>query len=297
MHHTIPLLVARLVCHETQIQEIQDHLEEHRVKRLEAIEQGIEGLHGNIKATQQDFKAPQDTLHESREQIRDLEIRLEDIEASLQESEARQIRLSERKKRTCIYFIFFFAIKIAIGLNVFQHDPSPHGRILLLVFLLNSFHREGPQNSAMISRCSNNIMENLYQKHGLVSRTYYKKSLIVASTFGSKSKFFMAMSIPSQDKPLTKWPVLERPNGFAKPVKTITLPQDVLSTSDCRLIELKNQVQRLMEAHLAPTQPTQVNKVTTLCEISSGPCDTQYYMEDPEQAFVENASSHTNEAR
>nr|GEZ87153.1 MAK10-like protein [Tanacetum cinerariifolium] len=52
-----------------------------------------------------------------------------------------------------------------------------------------------------------------------------------------------------------------------------------------------------MEAHLAPTQPTQVNKVTTLCEISSGPCDTQYYMEDPEQAFVENASSHTNEAR
>nr|GEW33244.1 reverse transcriptase domain-containing protein [Tanacetum cinerariifolium] len=120
-------------------------------------------------------------------------------------------------------------LKIEIGLNVFQHDPSPHGRILLLVFLLNSFHRKGPQNSAMISRCSNNIMENLYQKHGLVSRTYYKKSLIVASTFGSKSKIFMAMSIPSQDKPLTKWPV--------------------------------------------------------------------YYMEDLEQAFVENASSHTNEAR
>ncbi|GKE70375.1 hypothetical protein Tco_1528447 [Tanacetum coccineum] len=41
-------------------------------------------------------------------------------------------------------------------------DPSPHGRILLPDSLLNSFHREGPQNSAMISRCSNNIMENLY---------------------------------------------------------------------------------------------------------------------------------------
>ncbi|GJY78077.1 MAK10-like protein [Tanacetum coccineum] len=40
---------------------------------------------------------------------------------------------------------------------------------------------------------------------------------------------------------------------FAKPVKAITLPQDVLSTSDCRLIELENQVQRLMDAHLAPT--------------------------------------------
>ncbi|GJV55460.1 hypothetical protein Tco_1456465 [Tanacetum coccineum] len=31
---------------------------------------------------------------------------------------------------------------LAIGLNVFQQDPSPHGRIILLVFLLNSFHRK-----------------------------------------------------------------------------------------------------------------------------------------------------------
>ncbi|GJW78343.1 hypothetical protein Tco_0140025 [Tanacetum coccineum] len=43
------------------------------------------------------------------------------------------------------------------------------------------------------------------------------------------------------------------PRDFAKPVKAIALPQDVPSTSDHRLIELKNQVQRLMEAHLAPT--------------------------------------------
>ncbi|GKE30556.1 hypothetical protein Tco_1445940 [Tanacetum coccineum] len=65
------------------------------------------------------------------------------------------------------------------------------------------------------------------------------------------------------------------PKDFAKPVKAIALPQDVLSTSDCRLIELENQVKRLMEAHLAPTQPTQVNKITTSCEICSGPHDTQ----------------------
>ncbi|GJR06528.1 hypothetical protein Tco_0529512 [Tanacetum coccineum] len=127
-------------------------------------------------------------------------------------------------------------------------------------------------------------MENLYLKHGLVSRTYYKKSLIMASTFGSKSKSFMTMSIPSQDEPLTNRPV------------AISLPQDVPSTSDRRLIELENQVQRLMEAHLAPTQPTQVNKITTSCEICSGPHDTQYCMEDPEQAFVEYASSRTDEA-
>nr|GEV83945.1 hypothetical protein [Tanacetum cinerariifolium] len=42
------------------------------------------------------------------------------------------------------------------------------------------------------------------------------------------------------------------PRDFAKPVKEISLPQDVPSTSDHRLVELENQVQRLMEAHLAP---------------------------------------------
>nr|GEU62316.1 MAK10-like protein [Tanacetum cinerariifolium] len=86
------------------------------------------------------------------------------------------------------------------------------------------------------------------------------------------------------------------PMDFTKPVKAITLPQDVPSTSGRRLIELENQVQRLMKAHLAPTQPTQMNKITTSYEICSGPYDTQYYMEDPEKAFVEYASSRTKEA-
>nr|GEV23761.1 MAK10-like protein [Tanacetum cinerariifolium] len=132
-------------------------------------------------------------------------------------------------------------IELTIGNNV---DPSPHGRILLPDSLLNSFHREGPQNSRIS---------------------------------------------PS----MTTW---NDPMDFAKLVKAITLPQDVLSTSDRRLIELEAQVQRLMEAHLAPTQPTQVNKITTSCEICNGPYDTQYCMENPEQAFVDFASSHTDEA-
>ncbi|GJV87979.1 MAK10-like protein [Tanacetum coccineum] len=58
------------------------------------------------------------------------------------------------------------------------------------------------------------------------------------------------------------------PREFAKPVKAIALPQDVPSTSDRRLIELENQWSH----------------------------DTQYCMENPEQAFVEYASSHTDEA-
>ncbi|GJZ07447.1 MAK10-like protein [Tanacetum coccineum] len=57
------------------------------------------------------------------------------------------------------------------------------------------------------------------------------------------------------------------PRDFAKPVKAISLPQDV-----------------------------PMNKITTSCEICSGPHDTQYCMEDPEQAFVEYASSRTDEA-
>nr|GEY17132.1 hypothetical protein [Tanacetum cinerariifolium] len=129
--------------------------------------------------------------------------------------------------------------------------------------------------------------------HGLVSRTYYKKSLIMALTFGSNSKSFITMSIPPRDEPLANRPVND-PKDFAKPVKTITLPQDVPSTFDCRLIELENQIQRLKEAHLAPTQPTQMKKITTSCEICSGLHDTRYCIEDPEQAFVEYASSQIN---
>nr|GEU73168.1 MAK10-like protein [Tanacetum cinerariifolium] len=85
------------------------------------------------------------------------------------------------------------------------------------------------------------------------------------------------------------------PRDFAKPVNAISLPQDVLSTSDRRLIELENQVQRLMEAYRAPKQLIQVNKITSSCEICSGPHDTQYCMENPEQAFADYVSSRNNE--
>ncbi|GJV35813.1 hypothetical protein Tco_0698726 [Tanacetum coccineum] len=137
----------------------------------------------------------------------------------------------------------------AIGLNVFLHDPSPHWRILLFVSLLNSFHREGPYNFAMISLCSNNIKENLSQKHGLVSRTYIK----------SPSSWHRSLALKSwallEDLTLYDNESWNDPRDFAKLVKAISLPQDVPSTSNRRLIELENQVQRLMEAHLAPNQP------------------------------------------
>ncbi|GJY61307.1 hypothetical protein Tco_0461964 [Tanacetum coccineum] len=50
------------------------------------------------------------------------------------------------------------------------------------------------------------------------------------------------------------------------------------------------------ETHLAPKQPVQVNKISSSCEICSGPHDTQYCMENPEQDFVDYASSRTDKA-
>ncbi|GKA17511.1 MAK10-like protein [Tanacetum coccineum] len=86
------------------------------------------------------------------------------------------------------------------------------------------------------------------------------------------------------------------PRDFAKPVKAISMPHDVPSTSDRRLIKLENQVQRMMEAHLAQTKLVQVNKIASSCEICSGSHDTQYCMKDLERAFVEDASTRSNQS-
>nr|GEU51501.1 reverse transcriptase domain-containing protein [Tanacetum cinerariifolium] len=80
------------------------------------------------------------------------------------------------------------------------------------------------------------------------------------------------------------------PRDFTKLVKAIFMPHNVSSTSDHRLIELENQVQCMMEAHISQSKPVQVNEIASSCEICSGPHDTQYCMEDLEQAFFEYAS-------
>ncbi|GJU83451.1 MAK10-like protein [Tanacetum coccineum] len=85
-------------------------------------------------------------------------------------------------------------------------------------------------------------------------------------------------------------------SNLAKPVKAIYLPRDVPNASDHRLIELENQVQHLMEAHLDPKSSVQVKKIASSCEICSGPHDTNYCMENPEQNFVDYASLRTDEA-
>ncbi|GKC96944.1 MAK10-like protein [Tanacetum coccineum] len=131
----------------------------------------------------------------------------------------------------------------------------------------------------------------------LMFQQHHEESLSEAWTHGGKLRDLNAEESWAllEDLALYDNESLNDPRDFAKPVKAIALPQDVPSTSDCRLIKLENQVQRLIEAHLAPTQPTQVNKITTSCEICSGPHYTQYYMDDYEQPCVDYASSRANE--
>nr|GEV04303.1 retrovirus-related Pol polyprotein from transposon TNT 1-94 [Tanacetum cinerariifolium] len=82
-------------------------------------------------------------------------------------------------------------------------------------------------------------------------------------------------------------------------VEEITQVRVLMALADYELSVGKNydrNVQRLLEAHLAHNSSVQVNKIASLCEICSGPHYTQYYMENPEQAFVDYASSCTDEA-
>nr|GEU39433.1 MAK10-like protein [Tanacetum cinerariifolium] len=166
--------------------------------------------------------------------------------------------LKIEKERDCVYFNFSFTIKLAIGLNVFPRDPSPLGRISLPVSLLNFFNREELPNSELTSDVP-----------------------ITSSYRGPR---------PYDNE---SW---NDPRDFAKPFKAISLPHDVPNASNRRLVELENQVQRLMEADLAPKPSVQVNKIASSCEICSGPHDTQYCMENSKQAFVDYASSRTDEA-
>ncbi|GKA48239.1 hypothetical protein Tco_0741197 [Tanacetum coccineum] len=200
-------------------------------------------------------------------------------------------------------------------------DPSPHGRILLLVSLLNSFP---PGRIAKL--CNDILMFQQHQGESLSKAWTRFKDLLQKVPHHGFNLWLQVQIFYDHVNPVTRqtidqsaggklhdkntkesWALLEDltlydnkswndPRDFAKPVKAISLPQDVSSPSDCYLIELENQVQRLMEAHLAPKQPAQVNKISFSCEICSGPHDTQYCMENPEQAFVDYASSHTDKA-
>ncbi|GKA71804.1 hypothetical protein Tco_0778020 [Tanacetum coccineum] len=99
-------------------------------------------------------------------------------------------------------------------------------------------------------------------------------------------KLVDSLDLDGENRERTPQPILNDPRDFAKPVKVITLPQDVPSTSDHRLIELENQVQHMMDAYLASTQLTQVNKSLHSCEFAFCPHDTHNLHEDHRRLVI-----------
>ncbi|GJV50965.1 hypothetical protein Tco_1446706 [Tanacetum coccineum] len=152
------------------------------------------------------------------------------------------------------------------------------------------FHQEGPQNFAGSITTWEDLTTHFLAQFFPPGRTAKLRNDILIRTIDQSADGKLRDRNTEESWALLKdlslydnksW---NDPRDFTKSVKVIALPQDVPSTSDRRLIELENQV-------------TQVNNISTSCEICSGPHDTQYCIEDPEQAFVEYASSRTDEAR
>ncbi|GKB15385.1 hypothetical protein Tco_0849308 [Tanacetum coccineum] len=89
IHHTVPLLVARMTRHEREIYAHQDHMDKLPLERLETMQQEIDGSYTISKATQEHVETLQATLQTSREEITDLQFHLD-------ESEAREADLTIR---------------------------------------------------------------------------------------------------------------------------------------------------------------------------------------------------------
>jgi hypothetical protein len=86
------------------------------------------------------------------------------------------------------------------------------------------------------------------------------------------------------------------PRDLNKTVKAISLPSNNSSTPDCRIMELEDQVKFLMKSYEAPKPSSQVNKITSSCELCSGPHDTRDCVELPGIAFADYVSSRIDEA-
>ncbi|GJU38074.1 reverse transcriptase domain-containing protein [Tanacetum coccineum] len=198
-----------------------------------------------------------------------------------------------RKGRDCVYFNFSFAIKLEIGLNVrsistwedlttrFLPQFFPPRRATKLrndILMFQQHHGES------LSKAWNHF-KDLLQKvphHGInlwLQVQIFYDHVNSATRHTINHSFGGKLHEKSTEE---SWELVENlalydykswndPRDIAKPVKAISLPQDVPSTSDCCLIELENQVQRLMEAHLAPKPFVQVNKIASSCEICGGP--------------------------
>ncbi|GKC61612.1 hypothetical protein Tco_1089210, partial [Tanacetum coccineum] len=97
-------------------------------------------------------------------------------------------------------------------------------------------------------------MENLYPKHGFISRTYSKKSLIMASIVGFKSKFFMIMSLFILSARSTALPaansVIRIPTNPEKSLRT-----SLSMTIKARMIQRNSSNHSWLSLHLKASRP------------------------------------------
>ncbi|GJS74692.1 putative reverse transcriptase domain-containing protein [Tanacetum coccineum] len=71
IHHTVSLLAARLVCHDDQIDEIYDHLNEIPLESLKSMKQEIETLCERVKASVLETKVLRDSLRIAQDRIKE----------------------------------------------------------------------------------------------------------------------------------------------------------------------------------------------------------------------------------
>ncbi|GJV67259.1 hypothetical protein Tco_1482768 [Tanacetum coccineum] len=160
---------------------------------------------------------------------------------------------------------------LSIGLNAFQQDPSPHGGSYYPIpcsILSTGKDRKTLQRYPNVPTTLRRIFirsKDSFQGLTLKSPSSWHRSLALSKLrdLNAKESWALLEDLALYDN--VSW---TDPRDFAKPVKAIALPQDV-----------------------------PINKITTSCEICSGPHNTQYCMKDSERAFVEYASSRTDEAR
>nr|GEW76327.1 hypothetical protein [Tanacetum cinerariifolium] len=99
IHHSIPLLAARLVRHENQIEEIQGHLKEILVESIKSVEHEIETVRERVEAAEQQIEVLHESLGITRDMIVKSQIRIEDAKAHLHESEFKETGLRARLRR------------------------------------------------------------------------------------------------------------------------------------------------------------------------------------------------------
>ncbi|GKC06310.1 hypothetical protein Tco_0997920 [Tanacetum coccineum] len=113
---------------------------------------------------------------------------------------------------------------LAIGLNVFQQDPSPHRRILLPDSLLSSFHWEGPQNSVPHHGIDLWLQVQIFYDHvnPFTRRTIDQSVGGKLRDLNAEESWALLEDLALYDN--ESW---NDTRDFAKPVKAIALPQDV----------------------------------------------------------------------